>query len=187
MQTEEGLREAARLVSDNIRSQGVIYAEIRFAPQLHTSGGMTQEDAVKAALAGLEESDLKANLILCMMRGADTHDANAETLEIAHKYLVEDGGVVALDLAGAEALYPTEDYRDLFETAKNYVIPFTIHASEADGAESVRLAVEYGTARIGHGTRSYFSFTTAAIVATFPKSLSNLVSAKSCISFQGCQ
>ena len=78
-----------------------------------------------------------------------------ETLEIAHKYLVEDGGVVALDFAGAEALYPTEDYRDLFETAKNYGIPFTIHAGEADGAESVRLAVEYGAARIGHGTLSY--------------------------------
>ena len=155
MQTEKGLRNAVKSVLDNIGSQGVIYAEIRFAPQLHTSNGMTQEDAVKAALEGLNESELKANLILCMMRGEDNHDANMETLEIAHKYLVEDGGVVALDLAGAEALYPTEDYRDLFETAKNYGIPFTIHAGEADGAESVRLAVEYGAARIGHGTRSY--------------------------------
>jgi adenosine deaminase len=69
MQTAEGLREAVRLVADNIRSQGVIYAEIRFAPQLHTQKGMTQEDAVNAALEGLRKTELKANLILCLMRG----------------------------------------------------------------------------------------------------------------------
>ena len=57
MQTEEGLREAVHLVADNIKSQGVVYAEIRFAPQLHTSQGMTQEDAINAALAGLKERE----------------------------------------------------------------------------------------------------------------------------------
>ncbi len=157
MQTEEGLREAVHLVADNIKSQGVIYAEIRFAPQLHTNNGMTQEDAIKAAIDGLKETDLKANLILCLMRGDGNHDANLETVELAKKYLVEDGGVVAIDIAGAEALYPTADYRDLFELAKSYNIPFTIHAGEADGAESVKLAIEYGAARIGHGVRSYES------------------------------
>jgi len=58
MQTEDGISEAVRLVSDNIKSQGVIYAEIRFAPQLHKSKGMTQEDAIKAALKGISETDL---------------------------------------------------------------------------------------------------------------------------------
>ena len=157
MQTEAGIREAVRLVADNIKSQGVIYAEIRFAPQLHTSKGMTQEDAVIAAIEGLKETDLKTNLILCLMRGAGNREANIETLELASGYLVEDGGVVAVDLAGAEALYPTRDYRDLFEMARRNSIPFTIHAGEADGAESVRLAVEYGASRIGHGVRSYES------------------------------
>lgn len=155
MQTEEGLREAVRLVMDDAMSQGVVYAELRFAPQLHTNSGMTQEDAVLAALEGLKRSELKGNLILCCMRGADTADANFETLELAKKYLVEDGGVVAIDLAGAEALFPTKDYRALFAHAKEYGVPFTIHAGEADGADSIRDAIEFGASRIGHGVRCY--------------------------------
>ena len=155
MQTEEGLREAVRLVMDDSLSQGVIYAELRFAPQLHTDGGMNQEQAVLAALEGLKRSRLKGNLILCCMRGRDNSDANFETLELAKKYLVEDGGVVAIDLAGAEALFPTEDYRDLFARAKEYGVPFTIHAGEAAGADSIRTAVEFGASRIGHGVRCY--------------------------------
>ena len=155
MQTREGLSEAVRLVCDNIKSQGVVYAELRYAPQLHTNKGMTQEDAVRAALKGLSETDLKANLILCCMRGEGNDDANHETLKLASKYLVEDGGVTAVDLAGAEALFPTKNYRDLFARARDMGIPYTIHAGEADGAESVRLAIEYGAKRIGHGVRSY--------------------------------
>ena len=153
MQTPEGLREAVHLIADNIQSQGVIYAEIRFAPQLHTDQGMTQEDAILAALEGLKETKLKANLILCCMRGEGNEALNEETLELAKKYLVEDGGVVAIDLAGAEALFPTKNYRELFARAAEYGVPFTIHAGEADGAESVRLAIEYGAKRIGHGVR----------------------------------
>lgn len=155
MQTEAGLREAVRLVMDNAFSQGVIYAELRYAPQLHTNGGMTQEQAVLAALEGLKRSSLKGNLILCCMRGDDTADANFETLELAKKYLVEDGGVVAIDLAGAEALYPTKDYSALFARANEYGVPFAVHAGEADGAESVRAAIEFGARRIGHGVRCY--------------------------------
>jgi adenosine deaminase len=154
LQTPEGLSEAVKLVSDNIQSQGVIYAEIRWAPQLHTDNGMTQEDAIKAALEGLKKTNLKANLILCCMRGEGNEKQNNETLELAKKYLVEDGGVVAIDLAGAEALYPTSNYKDLFSKAKEYGIPFTIHAGEADGPESVKAAIEFGTKRIGHGVRS---------------------------------
>ena len=155
MQTEEGLREAVRLVMDNAMSQGVIYAEVRFAPQLHTDNGMSQEQAVLAVLDGLKQSKLKGNLILCCMRGKDTADANFETLELAKKYLVKDGGVVAIDLAGAEALFPTNDYRDLFMRAKEYGVPFTIHAGEADGADSIRDAISFGASRIGHGVRCY--------------------------------
>ena len=112
-------------------------------------------NALQAALDGAKLSELKSNLILCCMRGADTAEANLETLELAKKYLVEDGGVVAIDLAGAEALYPTKDYEDLFARAKAYGVPFTIHAGEADGADSIRAAIGFGAGRIGHGVRLY--------------------------------
>ena len=155
LQTPVGLREAVRLVADNIKSQGVVYAEIRFAPQYHTKDGMTQEEAIKAALEGLKETELKANLILCCMRGDGNDAQNEETIELAAKYLVEDGGVVAVDLAGAEALYPTENYSELFAKARELGIPFVIHAGEAAGAESVRYAIEFGAKRIGHGVRIF--------------------------------
>lgn len=155
LQTREGLTEAVRLVSDKLISDGVEYAELRFAPQLHKDKGMSQEDAVIAALTGLEKTGLHANLILCCMRGNGNETENYETLELAHKYLTDDGGVVAIDLAGAEALFPTSDYRELFKKAADYNIPFTIHAGEADGPGSIRLAVEYGARRIGHGVRAF--------------------------------
>ena len=164
MQTPEGLRESVRLVLENIKSQGVIYAEIRYAPQLHTLKGMTQEDAIKAALEGLKESSLKANLILCLMRGNGNEAENLETVELARKYLVKDGGVVAIDLAGAEALFPARDYVKFFELAREYNIPFTIHAGEADGAQSVMDAINLGAVRIGHGVRSYESSDVVALI-----------------------
>ena len=157
MQTYEGIKESVRLVADNILSQGVIYAEIRFAPQLHKQNNLTQEEVIQAALEGLNMTKLKANLILCCMRGDsnETDIENEETLELTKKYLVEDGGVVALDIAGAEALYNTSKYRDLFAKAKEYNVPYTIHAGEADGPISVKYAIEFGTKRIGHGVRIY--------------------------------
>ncbi|MCR4821295.1 MAG: adenosine deaminase [Treponema sp.] len=155
MQTPESLSETVYLVAENIKKQGVVYAEFRWAPQLHTLRGMSQEDAVLAALEGLKRTDLKVNLILCFMRGQGNEAANEETLELAKKYLVKDGGVVAVDLAGAEALFPTKNYQEIFARAKDAGIPFTIHAGEADGAESVRLALDYGAKRIGHGVRSF--------------------------------
>ena len=155
MQTPEGLSESVRLVANNIQSHGVIYAEFRFAPQLHTDLGMTQEDAIKAALDGIKRTSLKVNLILCFMRGVGNEAQNLETLELARKYLVKDGGVVALDIAGAEALFKTKDYGHLFKKAREYGIPYTIHAGEADGPESVKKAIEFGAHRIGHGVRSF--------------------------------
>ena len=155
MQTPEGLSESVRLVANNIQSHGVIYAEFRFAPQLHTDLGMTQEDAIKAALDGIKRTSLKVNLILCFMRGVGNEAQNLETLELARKYLVKDGGVVALDIAGAEAIFKTKDYGHLFQKAREYGIPYTIHAGEADGPDSVKKAIEFGAHRIGHGVRSF--------------------------------
>ena len=76
-----------------------------------------------------------------------------ETLDLARRYLTEDGGVVAVDLAGAEALFPTESYKNLFAKAKEYNVPFTIHAGEAGDAEDVKTAIRMGASRIGHGVR----------------------------------
>ena len=155
IQTKEGISEAVYLVASNIRRQGVIYAEIRFAPQSSTKMGLTQEEVVLAALDGLKRTNLKANLILCFIRGNGNEEANNETLEVARKYLVEDGGVVAVDLAGAEALFPTSKYKELFNRVRELEIPFTIHAGEAAGADSVWEAVNFGAKRIGHGVRIY--------------------------------
>ena len=75
MMTQDGIREAVYLVAENIRQQRVIYAEIRFAPQNHTEKGMSQEEAVQAALEGLKRTGLKANIILCCMRGEGNEEA----------------------------------------------------------------------------------------------------------------
>lgn len=155
MQTRKGISEAVRLVAENIKSQGVIYAEIRFAPQLHTRKGLTQEEVVLAALEGMKKSGLKSNLILCCMRGEGNEPDNEETLKVAKRYLVKDGGVVAVDLAGAEGVYPTSLYEGLFRKAAEMGIPFTIHAGEAGSADSVRSAIQYGASRIGHGVRIF--------------------------------
>ena len=155
IQTYEGIKQSVKLVSDNILSQGVVYAELRFAPQFHTSKGLTQEEVIKAALEGLNMTKLKTNLILCCMRGDNNDKENEETLNLTKKYLVEDGGIVALDIAGAEANYNTSNYKDLFSKAKEYNIPYTIHAGEADGPISVKYAIEFGAKRIGHGVRIY--------------------------------
>ena len=154
LQTPTGLRDAVRLVTSEMASEGVAYTELRFAPQVHGLDGMTQEEAIRAALAGLADAAIPANLILCCMRGAGNEAANEETIELASKYLVEDGGVVALDLAGAEALFPTYNYLDLFGRARELGVPYTIHAGEAAGPGSVRDALKMGAARIGHGVRA---------------------------------
>ena len=121
------------------------YCEIRFAPQLHCRKGLTQRKVIEAACKGLKE---KYRLILCCMRGGE----NEETLKLCSDYMGR--GVVALDLAGAEALYPTRDYKHLFEAAQSMGVPYTIHAGEADGPESIRDAINMGAVRIGHGVRA---------------------------------
>lgn len=152
LQTGEALSFAVYKLMEELKSKGIIYAEIRFAPQLHTKKGLSQKMAVEAAVRGLNRSSLDAGLILCCMRGNDNHAENMETVETAEKYLGK--GVVAIDLAGAEGLFPTKDFRDIFELAREKHIPFTIHAGEADNPTSVEYALEFGAKRIGHGVRS---------------------------------
>ncbi len=132
---------------------GLIYAEIKFAPQLHLQKGLTQEDAVQAAIRGMQKSNLKGSIILaCMRSGEDNHAANFETVRLAKKYLGKC--VCATDLAGAEAPFPNENYAEEFKLARELGVPFTMHSGEARGAQSVGVALDYGASRIGHGVRS---------------------------------
>ena len=152
LQTCEGIKNAVKNLQEELIEQGIIYAEIRFAPQLHLRKGLNQDEVVRAAIDGLNLSKLRSNLILCCMRGNNNHDKNIETVKIAKKYLGK--GVSAIDLAGDETLYPTLDFEDIFMYAKELGVPFTIHAGEADGPSSVYDAIRFGAKRIGHGVRS---------------------------------
>lgn len=151
-QTRDGITDAVTMLLDDLKKQGFIYAEIRFAPQRHRDTGLSQEEVVLSALEGVKKSQLKAKLILCCMRGKDLEKDNFETVDLAKKYL--DSGVGGVDLAGAEALFKTHDYKDIFNYARELGVPITIHAGEADGPESVISALDFGAVRIGHGIRS---------------------------------
>lgn len=152
LQTKESIKQAVVNLLSELNEQSVIYAEIRFAPQKSTDKGLSMEDAVLAAISGTENSPVKCNLILCCMRDSDNLDENLETVRLTHKYLGK--GVCAADLAGAEALFPTSDFEEVFALARELNVPFTIHAGEADGPQSIKCAIDMGASRIGHGLRA---------------------------------
>ncbi len=149
-------RVTYELIKD-LANQGLVYVEIRFAPQFSTMKGLSIEEVTISAINGLkkalnEESTIKANLILCCMRGNNNQKENIETINTAKKFL--NNGVAAVDLAGAEAIFKTSEFKELFKLAKDLDIPFTIHAGEADGIYSVKSAIDMGAKRIGHGVRA---------------------------------
>ncbi len=157
LQDQEALTESIACLIQDLHRQGLIYAEIRFAPQLHCTKGLTQQEVVEAVLRGRKAAlsvcpGIMVNLILCMMTvGPEVvnHEANQKTIEVAKKFLGQ--GVVAVDLAGNEGACPILDYRPLFEYAQKLGVPYTIHAGEAGPASNVRDAIEMGAWRIGHG------------------------------------
>ena len=158
MQTRDTIIYSMASLVRRLDREGLIYAEIRYAPQQHIDKGLTQDEVVAASIEGLHhglsecEHGFTANIILSCLRSGK-EEANMETVRMAHKYLGQ--GVVAIDLAGAEAVYPTELFRDLFAYARELEVPFTLHAGEAAGVESIHLAMDYGARRIDHGIRSY--------------------------------
>jgi adenosine deaminase len=153
LQSRESIEEGMLTLCRELIAENCIYAEIRFAPQLHLDKGLTQSEVVEAAIRGFCRSGLRGGLILCCMRSDDNRELSETTVDVAAKYLGH--GVLALDLAGNEAGFATEGFAPLFARARDLRVPFTIHAGEADGAESVRAAVRMGAARIGHGVRSF--------------------------------
>jgi adenosine deaminase len=151
LQTAEAIEIAVKNLCEEFKEKSLIYAEIRFAPQLHTQKHLSQEDVVKAALKGLKSTSFNANLILSCMRSDNNKEENLETVHIAHKYLGQ--GICAVDLAGAEGLYPTKTFSYLFNEINRLNIPFTVHCGEAAGPESIQAVLPYNPKRIGHGVR----------------------------------
>ena len=154
LQDEFSLAYSVLSLINRLYKKGYIYAEIRFAPQLHTRKGMSQEDAVIAACAGLREAlknkpDFKAGLILCAMRQSD-FKTNFPIVELAEKY--RSSGVIAVDLAGPEAFKTGDFYTNIFDEAEKRGLNITIHAGEACGSDEVMRAIDLLHAkRIGHG------------------------------------
>ena len=156
LQSKYGLKTCTLDLLNRLSKDGLKYVEIRMAPQLSTLKGLNQDEVVSTLIETIKEGEklynIKANLILCLMRGENLNKENAETVKVARKYL--NKGVVALDLAGAEALYPNEKFADFFIIANNLEIPFTIHAGEASDYTSVLSAIRFNAKRIGHGVRA---------------------------------
>ena len=152
LQSKQNLRIAAYDAVRQAAQEHVIYMEVRFAPMYHGREGLTQKEAVWAVLQGLETAErdfgVKSRLLLCMMRGKP-EEQNEETLSCAIK--MREYGVAGVDLAGNEAAYPPQLYKSLFQKARESHIPFTIHAGECGSSANVRMSIEMGAARIGHG------------------------------------
>ena len=126
LQTRQALTQSVQELTARLQGQGLLYAELRFAPSQHTRQGLTQRQVVEAALAGLPQPPAQGRwsfgcqLILCCMRGGE-EAANRETVAVAAHFLGK--GVCAVDLAGAEALYPTQEYQSLFAYAQSLGVP----------------------------------------------------------------
>jgi adenosine deaminase len=154
IQTPDALRRVSFEIVEDAARNGVIYIELRFAPQLLRSKGYSCEAVVSAVLEGLSAGSratgVESNAILICMRN-HSYEQNREVLGTALSF--RNHGVVAIDIAGDEAAYPPLMHMQLFDDAKQYDMPFTIHAGEAAGPENMKEALLLGAKRIGHGVR----------------------------------
>ncbi len=154
MQDKESLRRIAREEVEDLAKDGVVYAEIRFAPILHTKEGLTMDEVVTAVLEGMQEgrreTGMQFGLILSAMRD-QSPEISLRTAELAVAY--SERGVVGFDLAGDEAGNPPKKHIKAFEFIRAQNFNITIHAGEAFGLESIWQAIQIcGAHRIGHGT-----------------------------------
>ncbi len=153
MQTPESLERVAFEFIEDMFHDGVVYAEVRFAPVYHTESGLTQDEVVAAVIRGLELGEqrygVQWGLIICAMR----HMKNSlEAAELAIR--CRDAGVVGFDLAGGEHGYPPKKHVEAFQAIERANFHITIHAGEAYGPESIWQALQYcGAHRLGHATR----------------------------------
>lgn len=158
MQTRDALVRVAAECAEDLAADGVVYAEVRYAPEQHLEQGLALEEVVEAVNEGFREGERRAleaghrirvGALLTAMR----HAARAlEIAELANKY--RDNGVVGFDIAGAEAGFPPTRHLDAFEYLKRENNHFTIHAGEAFGLPSIWQALQWcGADRLGHGVR----------------------------------
>ncbi|MET8694259.1 adenosine deaminase [Streptomyces bauhiniae] len=158
MQTREGLLRVAEEYVLDLAADGVVYAEVRYAPELNTRAGLSLAEVVETVQEGLAAGMAKAaaagtpvrvGTLLCGMR---MFDRVGEAADLAVAY--RDAGVVGFDIAGAEDGFPPADHLAAFEHLRAESVPFTIHAGEAYGLPSVHQAVQVcGAQRLGHGVR----------------------------------
>ena len=161
MQTRAALSRVAAECAVDLARDGVVYAEVRFAPELHVEEGLELTEVVDAVLAGFAEGvaqsgadaagspSIRVGVLLTAMRHAARSREIAE-LAIAYR----DRGVVGFDIAGAEAGFPPTRHLDAFEYMRRESGHFTIHAGEAFGLPSIWEALQWcGTDRLGHGVR----------------------------------
>ncbi len=158
MQTPAALRRVAAECAEDLATDGVVYAEVRFAPELHVEEGLDLDTVVQAVLDGFAEGGARAaaaghrirvGALLTAMRH------NARSMEIAELAIrFRDRGVVGFDIAGAEAGHPPTRHLDAFEYLQRENAHFTIHAGEAFGLPSIWQAIQWcGADRLGHGVR----------------------------------
>jgi adenosine deaminase len=153
MQHRDAIERVSYECAEDLAADGVVYAEVRMAPELCTDAGLTLDEVVEAMLSGFERgsagTDLTIHLICSAMRTA------ARSLEIAELAVRwRDRGVVGFDIAGAEAGYPPTRHLDAFQYVMRENFHSTIHAGEAFGLPSIWEALQYcGAARLGHGVR----------------------------------
>ncbi len=148
---KDNLREASYQLSKDLEQDGVIYAEVRYAPNLLISDELDLDETVKTILEGFSLGNVKVNLILCMMRH-HSYEENLKVIELAEKYL--NKGVCAIDLAGDEEHFPTKNFEELFKIAQEKNIPYTIHSGEVNIKDSLESAILFGTKRLGHGIQA---------------------------------
>ncbi len=159
MQTAAALTRVARECVEDLRADGVVYAEVRYAPEQHVGTGLTLDEVVAAVQQGFEEGmaaagdtagpGIQVRQLLTAMR----HQARSrEIAELAVGW--RDRGVAGFDIAGAEAGYPPTRHLDAFEYLQRENAHFTIHAGEAFGLPSIWEAIQWcGADRLGHGVR----------------------------------
>jgi adenosine deaminase len=155
MQRADHLTRVARECVEDLAADGVVYAEVRYAPEQHLEDGLALEEVVAAVQRGFDEGQEAAGgaIVVRQLLTAMRHQARSR--EIA-ELVVEhrDDGVVGFDIAGAEAGYPPTRHLDAFEYLQRKNAHFTIHAGEAFGLPSIWEAIQWcGADRLGHGVR----------------------------------
>ncbi|MGS2647557.1 adenosine deaminase [Streptosporangium sp. LJ11] len=153
MQTREALVRVAAECAEDLAEDGVVYAEVRYAPEQHTSTGLSLEEVIEAVQEGFNAGSKGRGIRVGTLLTAMRHQARSmEIAELAVRY--RDAGVVGFDIAGAEAGYPPTRHLDAFEYLQRENAHFTIHAGEAFGLPSIWQAIQWcGADRLGHGVR----------------------------------